>query len=143
MHLALTIHSDHLSVTVSNTASQELRLWELENSWGWFSISFHLKGESDENIYIIKRSSRDWTRDGPSFFVLSPGETREIQLDIKDGWWDIDQAIAQLKDEPISVRASYQVDPTPESDEFDVFVGSVLSDWVFSSPPHSWLFAEN
>lgn len=47
-----------------------------------------------------------------------------------------------MKDKPLSIRVSYSVDPTPESDEYGVFVGSVVSDWVTSQPPHDWLFAQ-
>lgn len=143
IQLELTVHSSHLSVTILNTVSQEIRLWDLENSWGWFSFSLYLSSELDKNIQIRERKSREWTKNGPYFFVLSPRKSCEIKLNINDGWWERSKGLPALKDEPISVRVRLKVGPSPEAEEYGVFVGTVLSDWVLSMPPHAWLFAAN
>jgi hypothetical protein len=143
LRLELRLHSDHLSVNVLNTSAQELRIWELENSWGWDSFSFHLRVESDKEIRILKRKFREWTRNAPTYFVLSPGESRQMRLDMNDGWWEMDQDLSKLKDELIWVRATYSVDLSPEAEKYGVFVSTTLSDWVISRPPHGWLFTAN
>ncbi|MBE9072208.1 hypothetical protein [Microcystis sp. LEGE 08355] len=143
MHLELTLHSNSLEVKILNTSSKEVRLWELENSWGWYSISLLLREDSDKQTQVIKRTSRDWTKNGPYFFVLSPGEARKIPLNTKDGWWDWNHGVSELKNKLISIRARLEIDPSPEAKKYSVFVGSVLSDWVVSLPPHSWLFSTN
>jgi hypothetical protein len=141
MDLTLTICSSNLCVTVLNTSSQELRLWELENSWGWFSFSLYLRGEMDEEVRIIKRMSRDWTKNGPYFYVLSPAESRNIQLNINDGWWDKPASLSKLYNASIYVRTTLNIDPSPEADEFDIFVGTVQSNEILSVSPHLWLYA--
>lgn len=140
MRIETVIHPDHVCIVISNTACLEKRIWEFRNSWGWDSISFHLKKESEEKTRIIKRMPRDWTRNMPSFFVLKQGESREIQLNINDGWWDKGENLSNLKDVPVLVRACLKIGPSPEAEKYGVFVGTVLSDWVVSMPPHGWLF---
>ena len=138
--LELTIHPDHPVVKVLNTSSEELRLWELDNSWGWFAFSIEIIGEVHQESRIIRRGLREWTKNGPVYFTLVPGESRTISLRLKDGWWDLPEDIAKLKDEPLSVLARYEVASTPEARQYDVFVGSVVSNRVISEPPHGWLF---
>lgn len=140
MHIKLKIYPDHLGAIIMNKSSQEIRLWDLENSWGWYTLSLCLRGESEEQVYIVKRKPRDWTKNAPYFFVLFPGENREIQIDIKDGWWDVCKELSYLKDKSIFVRARYDVVPSPEAEEYCVFTGTVLSNWAVSTPEHHWLF---
>ena len=140
MRIELILHPDHVSVLLSNPSSYEKKIWEFENSWGWYSIAFHLKVESEGRTRTITRSSREWTRNGPSFFVIPPGQVREIEFDINDGWWDKNKNIGQLKNLPVMVRACLKVTPSPEAEKYGAFVGTALSEWVVSSPPHGWLF---
>ncbi len=140
MDLILTICSSNLSVTVLNTSSQEFRLWELENSWGWFSFTLYLRGKTHEEVRIIKRISRDWTKNGPYFYILFPGESREIQLNVNDSWWDKPDNLSRLHDDSIYVCIVLNIDPSPEANEFDVFVGTIQSNEVLSVPPHFWLY---
>lgn len=125
---------------ISNTSSEAIRLWESWNSWGWYALSIELKSDLDPRVRIIKRQVRDWTINGPTYLTLAPGESHEIKLDVNDGWWEWDGDLSELRDEPLSVRVRYEVGPTPESEKLGVFVGTVLSDWVASMPPHTWLF---
>ena len=139
MLLELTIYPTYLGIKFFNSSSQDIRLWESENSWGWDSISFQLKCVSGENIPVIRRKSRDWTENAPDFFVLPPEESHEMRLNINDGWWEVSENFLEWKDRQILVRARYEVGPTPEADKYNVSIGTILSDWVVSKPPHSWL----
>jgi hypothetical protein len=138
MQLTLRIQSDHLMVTVLNPTSSEIKLWELENSWGWDSFAFELRSESGGQVFTIKRATRDWTKNGPTFFVLAPGESRDLRFHINDGWWEIED-LSALKNKAIEVRAKLNISRTPEAEQYGVFVGTVLSSWAVSTPPHSWL----
>jgi hypothetical protein len=142
MQLTLRIQSDHLAVTVSNLSSSKVRLWDLENSWGWDSFSFELRSESAERLFAIKRKVREWTKNGPAYFVLSSGESRDLLFSIEDGWWEIEDLLAWKK-KTILVRARLNVNWSAEAEHNGVFVGEVLSEWVVSAPPHKWLFPWN
>jgi hypothetical protein len=37
------------------------------------------------------------------FFALSPGESHDINFNIKDEWWEVNNDIYELKNSPISV----------------------------------------
>jgi hypothetical protein len=141
MELKLKIQSDHLDVIMDNPSSQGLKVWEFGNSWGWFSITVHLKIGLNKTDYTIKRVEREWTRNFPSSFIIPAGGEHLLELDLLDGWWDFGEEISQFKNKPVSVSVKYKVDPTPESTQFGVFVGEAQSDWVSSVPPHKWLFA--
>lgn len=140
MFLDLIIYSNHLGIKFINPSSQAMRLWELENSWGWYSISLQVIEETAKNLLTVKRKTREWTENAPEFFVLQPGESREMRMEMQDGWWDMSGELHDLHDRPVIIRAVYTVDKTPESDSFGVFTGVVYSDWVHSVPPHEWLF---
>src|SRR5258708_19970636 len=143
MEVAPVLYRDHVEVYVKNTTSAELRLWELWNSWGYWSIYLELRDERASSIYIIvRRRDTEFTGNDPGYFALAPGERHALYIDLGDGWWERDEAIAHLKDIPLSVRISYHVEPSPQADELGVFVGSALSDWVTSVPPHDWLFTQ-
>lgn len=166
MEVALVLHFDHLEVIFSNTSTKELRLWELWNSWGYWSIAFQLRNEQDANVStIMRRWNTEFTRNGPTYFVVAPGEKRGFPIDLNDGWWMRDHTISRLKDKPLFMRISYTANPVgadflkfltrsdiPDevnrynerlaSELSTVFAGSVVSDWVVSEPPHNWLFAQ-
>jgi hypothetical protein len=141
MRLKLTIHADHLSVTVFNELSHERRLWDLENSWGWDSFSFELSTETGGQ-WQIRRRPREWTKNGPTFMVLPPGGSRNLRFNLNDGWWEAGE-VSGLKDQTIRVRPRLEIGPTPEAEQYGVFVGAVLGEWVVSTPPHRWLFPAN
>jgi hypothetical protein len=138
MQLTLQIQSDHLMVTVLNPASREIKLWELENSWGWNSFAFELRSESGGQVFTIKRATRDWTKNGPTYFVLAPGEGRDLRFHIDDGWWETGD-LSALKNKAIEVRAGLNIGPSPEAEQYGIFVGTVFSAWAASTPPHGWL----
>ena len=66
-------------------------------------------------------------------------ERRELAIDLNDETWDQDPRVANLKDSPLAIRAQYHVEPTREAAEHKVYIGTVASDWLTSTPPHRWL----
>jgi hypothetical protein len=141
MRLELTIRASHLDLALTNTSDQQVRLWELHNSWGWFSISLEVRAAPDQaaEAAVIRRAPREWTKDGPTYFELAPDESRGVVLDLHDGWWVRDEALALDTRAPLWVRARLHIAPTPQSDELGVYTGTQDSDWVASQPPHNWL----
>lgn len=138
MQLTLRVQPDRLVVTVFNSSSDEIRLWELENSWGWDSFSFDLRSESGGQLLTAKRAAREWSKNGPTYFALPAGASRDLHFHLDDGWWEIGDT-SGLRDAPLLVRATLSIGRTPEAEQFGVFTGTVLSDWVASAPPHAWL----
>src|SRR5215467_5600811 len=112
LKVSLALHKDHVEVIFTNMASTELRLWELWNSWGYWSVSFQLRSEPDSTIStIMHRWNAEFTVNGPTYFVLAPGEQRRFPININDGWWMRDQTVSRMRDKTLYVRASYNADP--------------------------------
>ena len=132
--------SEILIVRVSNTSSNDIRLWQLKNRWGWFSFEVLIVSDDIGQALTIHRKLREWTKDGPSYDVLERGLYRETFLNLRDAWWEVPPGLKELEDKPLSVQVRYSVHPTPESTEYGVFTGTVVSDPVRSLPPHLWLF---
>lgn len=165
MHIELVLYSDHVEVIFINNSTTQLRLWELWNSWGWWSVSFQIRSDQDTNVSTIMHLwNAEWTMNGPTTFVLVPEEKRGFPINLNNGWWMRDQTIARLKDKTLLIRVSYHANPADASllrfltdsevphwvkqhnqrlaaEVADVFTGSAVSDWVTSQPPHGWLFA--
>jgi hypothetical protein len=140
LKLELVIHGRQLMVTITNSTAQEQRLWEWNNSWGWWSVSFQVRNEAGKIIEMV-RKSRDWTKNGPVYFVLQPQEELKVSIDLHDGWWEVAGANAR-NDRPVELRARLRIAPTTESDQLGVFTGDVTSHWIVSRPPHDWLPAD-
>ena len=140
--LELSIHGAHLTLSIINLSAREVRLWEWENSWGWFSVAIQVRDKTGKQVEI-RRKIHEWTKNGPVYFTLRQQERREVLIDLHDGWWEVEGSsageLASWQDQPLELRARLQIDPTPESERFDVFTGVVFSDWISSRPPHRWL----
>jgi hypothetical protein len=142
--LELALRGAYLVATIVNPADREQRLWDWHNSWGWYAPAVEVRDGTGIS-FDVKRTPRDWSKNGPTVFVLQPGERREMQLDLHDGWWKIERANAtgtdgaRLRNLPLELRARLRIDPTPESEQLHVFTGTLFSDWVTSTPPHDWL----
>jgi hypothetical protein len=143
MQVALVIRSDDVEVIFTNNSKRDLRLWDTAYSWGYWSISFQLSNKQYTSVSTIIRDwNTEFTVNGPIYYKLAPGEELRIPLNLKNGEWMRNQTTLQLKDQILSIRVSYRVNPTPEADQHDVFVGSIMSDWVTAEPPHGWLFTQ-
>jgi hypothetical protein len=133
--LHLAIEPRWLSARVSNNTLRELKLWDLENSWGWMTFSFKLASRNTP-LVLIKRTNREWTRNIPSVVTISPGSLWQTTFDFNDGWWSVPPEVAELRSDVIEVQLFYDVPVTPEAKEHNVETGSVASNIVTSTPPH-------
>lgn len=144
MTLELAIGGAYLAVTLVNSAGHEQRLWDWHNSWGWYALAVEVRDDAGA-AFEMKRAPRDWSKNGPTVFVLQPGERHEVRLDLHDGWWEIAPAnasgaeVTRLRDRRLELRARLRIDPTPEAEHLRVFTGTLFSDRITSTPPHDWL----
>ncbi len=53
MEIELVLHRDYVQVFFKNTSSVEVQLWELVNSWGWWSLSFHIRDEQGTDVSTV------------------------------------------------------------------------------------------
>src|SRR5260370_3198036 len=99
---------DTFYVLLSNKSSIDQRLWESWNSWGYHNLSIEFT-DSSNKTWIAKRGLRAWTMNGPTWFVLAPGETHVFSVTVPDEWEDL----PKVDDGPVTVtlRAIYEISP--------------------------------
>jgi hypothetical protein len=139
--LALDVADGRLVASLTNRGDRPVRVWERTNSWGWaiFSLTVHASG-SASRAFTLRPASRVWTRNGPSFVEIAPGESHAFGLAPSEEQWEGITAAESLRDQPLEVVATLKVPDSTEAREFDVFIGSVESAPLLVQPPHRWLF---
>ena len=109
----------------SNTSSEQQAVWQYGNSWGYQTISFELTTVAGKK-FLVSRREEGFTVNFPSTFLIEPGEHQvfAIQLDKR---WETQQSLPKTNEESISLRAIYEVPPTPEAARYKVWTGRLES----------------
>jgi len=142
IRMTLSIESRRLIVSGLNVSLQEVRLWQLENSWGWNTLSLEVKSQRTNETLLIQRRAREWTRNGPWFLRVPPAAEWQWGLDLNDGWWRIPPQVAQVREDPLEVEVILRIPRTPEAEQLGVVIGLSATPMVIATPPHTWLFRD-
>jgi hypothetical protein len=112
-------------VVISNVSSETQAVWEDSNSWGYQNVSFELVTENGKKILLSKRQA-EFTTNFPSTFLIEPRENQvyDIRLDEE---WKAQPTLAKSDEMAITLKAIYEVPPTPEAAEYKVWTGRVES----------------
>ena len=113
-------------VILKNRSTQEYRFWELRNSWGWRSISILLKEGGAGKAEILRRKTRAWTRNFPSFSRIPPGQELKLAIDLRDGTWVVPQSV-DLASKSYSVGVQIEIEFSAEAEKHGVFIGILES----------------
>ena len=113
-------------VLLSNVSSQPQTIWEDWNSWGYQAISFELT-TADGKKHVVSVRQQGFTRNWPTTVVIEPGE-HQVFVAHFDEWWEIQPPISKMDEMPITLKAVYEVSPTPESAQYKVWTGRLESD---------------
>ena len=116
---------DVFCVVLTNISREPQAVWEYSNSWGYQNISLEFNLPSGEKSTVLKKKQA-FTRNGPSPFVVQPGEHQVYAVQL-DQSWEVKPAIPKENEIPVSVRAIYEVGPTPESRKYKVWTGRIES----------------
>ncbi len=136
LELGLSIDSGQLEITLANVSEKALHLWELDNPWGWETLSFKLK--SGGNEYTIRRQAK-YSEQEATLFKLPPGESRAISVSLGEKWWILGHLPQGMRGSPLEIQARLDIPVYPETEANKAFYGWVRSEWVRSVPPHTWL----
>lgn len=112
-------------VLLSNVSSQPQNVWEDWNSWGYQAISFELT-TADGKKHVVSKRQQEFTRNFPSTVVIEPGEHQVFVIHF-DEWWEIQPPISKTDETPITLKAIYEVSPTPESAQYKAWTGRLQS----------------
>jgi hypothetical protein len=123
----LVLYQDHVGVIFVNDTDNEMHFWELWNSWGWFTVAFQVKA-TDERVTssILHLWNAEFTKNGPTTFVVSSGEKREFTINLNHFEWMRDHRVERLKDKALQIRVVYVAEPMSDRDlqEFVALIDS-------------------
>lgn len=112
-------------VVLSNISKEPQTVWEDWNSWGYQAVSFELT-TTDGKKYVISKRQQEFTMNFPSTLLIEPGEFHVFAIHL-DQWWETHPLLPKTAELPIALKAIYEVSPTPESAQYQVWTGRVES----------------
>jgi hypothetical protein len=110
---------------LTNVSSEPQAVWEYWNSWGYQTISFELATVDGKKV-LVSRGQEDFTRNFPSTFLIEPGEHQVYAVRL-DECWTTHPSLPKTAETAITLKAIYEVAPTPESAQYRVWTGRVES----------------
>lgn len=118
---------DTFYVLLTNVSTQAQSVFRTSNSWGYYAVSFELR-TSDGRIVAITKKRTAFTKNNPSTFVIPPGEQLVYPVRL-DQEWEAASPLPLADEEPVdvTVKAIYEVKPTPESTRQNVWTGRIES----------------
>jgi hypothetical protein len=112
-------------VVLTNVSSEPQAVWEYWNSWGYQTISFELTTVEGKKV-LVSRRQEGFTRNFPSTFLIEPGEHQVYAVRL-DERWTTHPSLPKTAETAITLKAIYEVAPTPESAQYKVWTGRVES----------------
>jgi hypothetical protein len=112
-------------VVITNVSARPQSIWQYRNSWGYRAISFQLTTKDGRN-FVLSRKQEAFTINFPSTFVIESGEHQVYPIRLDEGW-GTNPEFPKSDETPVALKAIYEVAPTPEAKEHNVWVGRVES----------------
>jgi hypothetical protein len=137
IELRLQIDGDALRVTALNTGAHAVRLWSVDNSWGWSMFSLLVAAPGSEQWRALTARLVAWTVNLPDTVSIPAGAAHEFLLRRGHPAWE--GLASDLANDRLQVRVRLNAGQTPEARAKGVFTGEVVSPAVMSLPPHRWL----
>jgi hypothetical protein len=112
-------------VVLKNISGVPQAVWETSNSWGFQTISFEFV-TADGTKTVVSQREQIFTANVPSTFIIQPGEQQVYPIRL-DKSWLTHPTLRNADEMPISVKAVYEVPPTPEAAQQKVWTGRLES----------------
>jgi len=112
-------------VVLTNISKDPHFVWEYWNSWGYQAISFEVT-TADGKKFVLSKKQEGFTRNFPSTFAVGPSEHQVYAIKL-DQWWEAHPTLPKADETPITLKAFYEITPTPESAQYTVWTGRVES----------------
>lgn len=117
-----------LNVGIYNVSFRPIRIWSLNNSWGYPTLRIHLRNIRTGETFVIKRKDAIFTPNGPWYATISPLSSRRFLIDLEDGWWIL-PTNAVVSSREYAVQVELSIPPSVEAAKHRVFVGKALTSW--------------
>lgn len=112
-------------VLITNVSAREQRLWKDWNSWGYFNLYIQMQ-TAESTIRITRRRPGIWNGDFPDFWVIPPGESVILEIDMSAAQWN---GLPDLYGETLraTLTAVYENKPDVLATEFGVWTGKLMA----------------
>jgi hypothetical protein len=117
---------DTFYVILKNISNERQLAFGTAHSWGYYAVSFELQ-MPDGRIVKVTKKPQGFTRNIPSTFMIPPGEQMVFPITLDDLWDAVPPLLETDKTPAITIKAIYEVKPTPESAEQKVWTGRMES----------------
>jgi len=112
-------------VVLTNQSDKPKFVWETWNSWGFNSISFEITS-ADGKTHVLTVKPQIFTRNIPSTFKILPGEHQIFPICLNDEW-NGRLTYSKAGNDSVKVKAIFEIKPSPEDAENNVWTGLVSS----------------
>lgn len=119
------VRNPRFHVLATNTSPQPINLWKDWTSWGMKTLTLILQTPA-KTTGIIRLPMRGIDGDFPDFWILMPGETLVLEVNMADISW---RGFPDLYGETVkgTLTAVYEIKPDYLTDEFGIWTGKVYS----------------
>jgi hypothetical protein len=112
-------------VVLTNVSHQDQLVWETWNSWGYQTISFELSTTDGRKVLVSMRN-QGFTVNFPGAFLIRAGEHQVFPIRLGTEW-ETHPSLAMKNEMPIKLKVVYEVRPTEESAQYNVWTGRIES----------------
>lgn len=141
LYLTVKIETKVLRVQIENPSDQQVRVWDLGNSWGGDSWSLRLTVDgAARRQFTWRPANQVYTRNLPRFIEVPAHGQKELRLFPGGYQRTVGEDLAPVRGVPIHVQVVLEIAPSPEAKKHTLATGHLESDKVLSQPPHTWLF---
>jgi hypothetical protein len=112
-------------VVLTNVSGESQAVWESWNSWGYRAISIEMT-TADGKRFVVSRRQGYFTKNYPSTFLIGSGEHQVYAIHL-DEWWETHPSLPKTDNTPVTLKAVYEISPTPESAQYKVWAGRIES----------------
>jgi hypothetical protein len=114
-------------VVLTNISEEPQATFERWNSWGYQAVSFEIQTANGDKVALSKRPQL-FTKNYPSIFIIPPGEHMVYPISLDEEWDAVPPLpMTHATPMPITIKAIYEVSPTPQSAEWKVWTGRLES----------------
>lgn len=143
MKIGILFQPDKLNILIENGGVDTIKIWKFNNSWGWSTLSLVFKRtDTGEEFRLVKRKATIWTKNGPGFYKILPGEKLEVPIYPGGKAWEPNEKLSVIKNQSFRLKAILEIPETEKARDLGIFIGKIESEWIESQPPHSWLFPD-
>jgi hypothetical protein len=129
LKINLAFEKPVFKIEIVNLYDSTIRLWSLNYLPGYNSIYFKIATDTNRECSIRRKPTR-WTVNVLDFFEINPGQSKQIDLNINDGTWDLSELMLEKPDAKIVVSCILSIEPDEDAIQYNILTGRYESEKI-------------